>query len=67
MPASDKTALEAVMEADQERIRLEKLAEELVSLTDDESQEYLMEVKKIVDKSRKHTFNHHQIKFILGL
>jgi len=44
MPASDKTALEAVVEADQERMRLEQLAEELVSLTDDESQEYLMEV-----------------------
>ncbi len=44
MPASEKTALEAVMEADQERIKLEKLAEELVTLEDDESQEYLMEV-----------------------
>jgi len=50
MPASDKTALEAVMEADQERIRLEKLAEELVSLTDDESQEYLMEVYERLDE-----------------
>jgi ATP-binding cassette subfamily F protein 2 len=44
MPASEKTAIEAVMEADQERVKLEKLAEELVSRTDDESQEYLMEV-----------------------
>jgi ATP-binding cassette subfamily F protein 2 len=44
MPASEKTAIEAVMEADQERVRLEKLAEELVSRHDDESQEYLMEV-----------------------
>ena len=42
--ASDKTALQAVMEADAERIKLEKLAEELVHLEDDESQEYLMEV-----------------------
>ena len=44
IPASDKTALQAVMEADAERIKLEKLAEELVHLEDDESQEYLMEV-----------------------
>jgi ATP-binding cassette subfamily F protein 2 len=29
MPASDKTALQCVLEVDQERIRLEKLAEEL--------------------------------------
>ena len=29
MPASEKTALEAVKEADEERIKLEKLAEEL--------------------------------------
>ena len=44
MPASEKTALEAVMEADEERIRLEKLAEELATLEDEESQDYLMEV-----------------------
>ena len=44
IPASDKTALQAVMEADAERIKLEKLAESLVHLEDDESQEYLMEV-----------------------
>ena len=77
MPASEKSALEAVMEgcaqcgnyrillslyfhrkfvkstfflifqADAERIKLEKLAEELVHLEDEESQEYLMEVKKM--------------------
>ena len=44
MPASEKTAMEAVMEADQERVRLEKLAEELVARSDDDCQEYLMEV-----------------------
>jgi hypothetical protein len=44
MPASEKTALEAVMEADKERIKLEQLAEELVSRHDEESQDYLMEV-----------------------
>merc|ERR1712018_1029009 len=50
IPASDKTALQAVMEADAERIRLEKLAEELVHLEDDESQEYLMEVYDRLDE-----------------
>merc|ERR1712223_1583920 len=50
MPASDKTALQAVMEADAERIKLEKLAEELVHLEDDESQEYLMEVYDRLDE-----------------
>ena len=45
MPASEKTALEAVMEADEERIKLEKLAEELAHLEDQESQDYLMEVR----------------------
>ena len=46
VPASTKTALEAVMEADEERIKLEKLAEELSLQEDDEAQEYLMEVSK---------------------
>ena len=44
MPASEKTALEAVMEADEERIKLEKLAEQLATMEDEESQDYLMEV-----------------------
>ena len=34
------------MEADEERIKLEKLAEELSLQEDDEAQEYLMEVSK---------------------
>merc|ERR1711953_1639238 len=50
IPASEKTALEAVMEADEERIKLEKLAEQLVHLEDDESQEYLMEVYDRLDE-----------------
>lgn len=50
MPASEKSALQAVMEADEERIKLEKLAEELVHLEDDESQEYLMEVYERLDE-----------------
>ena len=32
------------MEADEERIKLEKLAEELATMEDDESQDYLMQV-----------------------
>lgn len=38
MPASDKTALQCVMEVDEERIRLEKMAEELVACEDDGEQ-----------------------------
>ena len=48
MPASEKTALEAVMEADEERIKLEKLAEQLALNEDEESQDYLMEVRTIL-------------------
>lgn len=53
MPASETTALEAVMKADSERIKLEKLAEELALLEDDESQDYLMEVR---DKPNSNLF-----------
>jgi len=49
MPASEKTALECVIEADEERIKLEKLAEELATCEDDESQEYLMSVYERLD------------------
>merc|ERR1719403_324473 len=49
MPASEKTALECVKEADQERIQLEKLAEELATCEDEESQEYLMQVYERLD------------------
>jgi len=50
VPASTKTALEAVMDADEERIRLEKLAEELSTQTDDEAADYLMEVYERLDE-----------------
>ncbi|ODM89436.1 ATP-binding cassette sub-family F member 2 [Orchesella cincta] len=49
IPASDKSALQCVMEVDEERIRLEKLAEELVQYEDDESQERLMDVYDRLD------------------
>lgn len=35
MPASDKSALQCVMEVDEERVRLEKLADMLVASEDD--------------------------------
>lgn len=38
MPASNKTALECVMEVDEERIRLEKLAEELIDYEEEDAQ-----------------------------
>ena len=48
IPASEKTALEAVMEADEERVKLEALAEMLALETDDASQEYLMQVFALI-------------------
>ncbi|EEB18054.1 ATP-dependent transporter, putative [Pediculus humanus corporis] len=44
IPASDKTALQCVMEVDEERIRLENLAEQLAAQDNDDSQEQLMDV-----------------------
>merc|ERR1712168_810770 len=49
VPASEKTAIQAVMEADEERIKLEKLAEELATIEDDESQDYLLQVYERLD------------------
>jgi len=50
MPASSKTALECVMEVDEERIKLEKMAEELATNEDDESQEQLMDIYDRLDE-----------------
>lgn len=49
IPASSKSALQCVMEVDEERIKLEKLAEDLVHCEDDESQEQLMDVYDRLD------------------
>lgn len=49
IPASDKSALTCVMEVDEERVRLEKLAEILVACEDDESQEQLMDIYDRLD------------------
>ncbi|KAL4222909.1 ATP-binding cassette sub- F member 2 [Mactra antiquata] len=44
MPPSDKTALECVMEVDEERIRLERESEILAAKDDNESHERLMDI-----------------------
>lgn len=49
IPASDKTALEAVLDVDQERARLEKLAEELAQYNDNESVEQLVDIYERLD------------------
>lgn len=49
MPPSEKSALEAVLDVDEERNRLETLAEELAQYQDDESQEQLMDVYERLD------------------
>lgn len=49
MPASDKTALQCVMEVDEERVKLEKLAESLAHCEDDSAQEQLLDVYERLD------------------
>merc|ERR1712002_457901 len=67
IPASEKTALQAVMEADEERIRLEKLAEELATQEDDESQEYLMQVYERLDDMGADTAEARAAHLLMGL
>lgn len=49
MAPSEKTALQAVLDVDQERLRLEKLAEELVQCEGEEAQEQLLDVYDRLD------------------
>ncbi|KAJ8687856.1 hypothetical protein QAD02_023651 [Eretmocerus hayati] len=49
MPASSKSALQCVMEVDEERVRLEKLAEELVDCPEEDAQEQLMDIYERLD------------------
>lgn len=49
IPASSKSALQCVMEVDEERLKLEKLADELATREDDESQDQLMDVYERLD------------------
>ena len=67
IPASEKTALEAVMEADEERMALEKLAEELATQEDDDSQEYLMQVYERLDDMGADTAEARAAHLLMGL
>merc|ERR1711970_1212725 len=67
IPASEKTALEAVMEADEERIKLEALAEEPATQEDDESQEFLMQVYERLDDLGADTAGSRAAHLLMGL
>merc|ERR1719385_200976 len=67
MPASEKTALQCVKEADEERIKLEKLAEELATAEDDASQEYLMQVYERLDDLGADTAESRAAHLLMGL
>jgi len=67
IPASEKTALEAVMEADEERIKLEKLAETLALQEDEESQDYLMQVYERLDDLGADTAESRAAHLLMGL
>merc|ERR1719334_938436 len=67
IPASEKTALEAVMEADEERIKLEKLAETLALEEDEESQDYLMQVYERLDDLGADTAEARAAHLLMGL
>ncbi|EDW72138.1 uncharacterized protein Dwil_GK10328 [Drosophila willistoni] len=49
IPASSKSALQCVMEVDEERIKLEKLAEELAMSEEDDAQEQLIDIYERLD------------------
>ncbi|XP_064456345.1 ATP-binding cassette sub-family F member 2-like [Ornithodoros turicata] len=49
MAPSNKTALQAVLDVDQERVRLEKLAEELAHCPDEDAQEQLLDIYERMD------------------
>lgn len=67
MPASDKSALQCVMEVDEERVRLEKLAEKLIGQEDDESQEQLMDVYERLDDMSADTAEARAAEILHGL
>uniref|UniRef100_A0A8D8QGC3 ATP-binding cassette sub-family F member 2 n=1 Tax=Cacopsylla melanoneura TaxID=428564 RepID=A0A8D8QGC3_9HEMI len=67
MPASDKSALTCVMEVDEERVRLEKLAEQLVACEDDESQEQLMDIYDRLDEMSADTAEARAANILHGL
>lgn len=67
IPASSKTALQCVMEVDQERMKLERLAEELISREDDESQEQLMDIYDRLDEMSADTAEAKAARILHGL
>lgn len=67
IPASDKSALQCVMEVDQERIRLEKLCDELVNCDDDDSQEQLMDLYERLDEMSADTAEKRAASILDGL
>lgn len=66
-PASNKTALECVLDVDQERIKLEKLAEELSLCTDDESHDELMDIYERLDEMSADTAKQKAALLLKGL
>lgn len=50
IPPTDKTALEAVLDVDREKARLEALADELATCEDDEAQDQLMDIYERLDE-----------------
>lgn len=67
IPASDKSALQCVMEVDQERIKLEKLCDELVHCEDDESQQQLMDLYERLDEMSAETAEKRAAAILHGL
>lgn len=67
IPASDKTALQCVVEVDEERIKLEHLAEQLVNCTDDASQEQLMDIYERLDDMSADTAETRAARILNGL
>jgi len=67
IPASDKTALQCVMEVDEMKMKLEKLAEVLAAFEDDESQEQLMDVYDRLDEMSADTAEYRAGKILDGL
>lgn len=67
IPASDKSALQCVMEVDEERIKLERLADELVHHDDDESQEQLMDIYERLDEMSADTAQVKAARILHGL
>ncbi|PIK53868.1 putative ATP-binding cassette sub-family F member 2 [Apostichopus japonicus] len=67
MEASDKTALESVKEVDQEKMRLEKEAEELAHVEGPEAEERLMDIYERLDDLEADTAEMRAARILNGL